>query len=179
MHRHAKLAQDAVPQVGAPPADHAVPRQIRAKLDPADQCLLLCPRQRGLRSRGPLIAEPIQSAGVVAMHPVPQGLAIHAGCRRRRRAGGPIQHQRNRQGSAHGACILHPSCTGAELRSRQIRPRDRNRRHGQLREPKSAHIESRITPAGNSPAQESKSGAVGITPSSTRPSENSTNSVLG
>jgi len=151
VQRHVELTQDAIPQVDTPPTHHAVLRQIGTSLDPSDQLLLLCFPQRRVPPRSLPIAQPVNTAVVVAVHPVPQRLAVHTCCSCGFFTRGAVQHEGNRQRSAHRARILHPSRTHTQFRCRHIRPSDRHRHHCQPRESTPASIESQIAPAENPP----------------------------
>ena len=86
-----------VAQIHAPPADDPMMSRIGASLNQPGQfgLLLRCELWRGTWRLQ--IVQAAQALGVVAMHPVPQGLAIHAAALRRRLAIHPIEHHRKSQ----------------------------------------------------------------------------------
>src|SRR4029077_14035998 len=77
--------------------------------------------------------KPDQSRGVVTVHPVPQGLTVHAAGFGRRLAVHTIEHQRKRKYPTSRGTILLSARSLAKLRSRQIKPVDRYRRSHRCR----------------------------------------------
>jgi len=125
MQPHAKALLDQVAQVDAAPAHHPMPGQVRTGLDPAFQLGLLRRREPRLRTRA---ARPIgqagQPLGVVAVHPVAQGLPVHAAAGGRLRARVALQHQRDRQHPPGRLRIPRPRRLPPQVGGRQLGPRD-------------------------------------------------------
>ena len=76
-------------QVDPPPAHHAVPVRVRPPLDGGRQLGLLLGREPRLAPRPGPVVQAGEALGVVAVHPVAQGLPVHAGRPRRLLARGP------------------------------------------------------------------------------------------
>ena len=125
----AEFRLDAVLQVTATPAHHAVAHRVGTGLDPG--------RKRGqlfgCKPPGPMrhrpVHQPAEALGIVAMYPVPERLAVHPAGLRRRRAVNPLHHQRNRQHPPCRTRVLRLARSRAKLRRRQFPPRDRNPCH--------------------------------------------------
>ena len=79
--------------------------------------------------RRPPVRKPGEPLGVVAMHPVPQRLAVHPAGPRRAGPVRALQHQRQRQHPARRPRIPRPARLRPQLRRRQISPRHLDRRH--------------------------------------------------
>ena len=84
------------------------------------------------------VLQPVQPLGIGAMHPVPQRLAVHPADHRRRRTVNAPQHQRDCQHPPRCPRILRLARRRAQLRSRQVQPRDHNPCHACF-PPMSAH----------------------------------------
>jgi hypothetical protein len=109
VQRDAKVLLDPLLEIDAPPAHHAVALQIGAFLHPGLNRGLLLRRQARQRAVAPrLVGQAIQAAGIVAMHPVAQRLAIHRAGLCRLRARAPLQHQRDRQHPARHFGLRRP-----------------------------------------------------------------------
>lgn len=98
-----------------------------------------------------------KSLGVVAMHPVPQRLALHAAALRRPRPVHPIQHQGDRQHPPRRPPVLRLPRRRPQLRRRHVVPRDLNGHPCRLA---IEGIESKFRRLGN--PHESARRAVGI-----------------
>jgi len=105
----AKAVLDPVLEIDAPPAHHTVALQISAFVNPDRHLGLLLYRQARQRAVAPrLVRQTIQAAGIVAMHPVAQRLAIHRADLCRLSARAPLQHQCDRQHPARHLGVLRP-----------------------------------------------------------------------
>src|SRR5207245_4175095 len=113
------------------------------------------------------IANPGQSRGVVTVHPVPQGLTVHAAGFGRRFAVHAIEHQRKRKYPTRRPTILLPARRLAKLRSRQIKSGNRYRRSHRCRSPQKPASSQSFTDLGI--PNESQFRAVGIIPIEVRP----------
>src|SRR5207237_10927476 len=126
-----------VAQIDPPPTHDPVHRGVGAGLDKLGQFGLL-PRRQFRSGTWPFeIAKPGQSRSVVTVHPVPQGLTVHAAGFGRRFSVDGIEHQRKyptRRGT-----ILLAARRLAKLQSRQIKSADRYRRSHRCRSLKSKH----------------------------------------
>jgi len=116
-----------VAQIDSPPAHYPMTSRIGTRLDQRGQISLLFGRQLRLGTRGLAIVQAAQALGVVAMNPVPQGLAVHAAGLGRRLAIHPVKHHRNSQHSPRRRSVLLAAGRRTKLRCRQIKPCDRNR----------------------------------------------------
>jgi hypothetical protein len=105
---------DPIPQIGAAPADNTVLFGIRTVLNPAFQFAHLRRRQAGLSTGTHLVNQASHAVRVVAVHPVSQGLAVHATRLSRQLPRMIIQHHRDRQ---------HPPRLPRVLRSRRLGPK--------------------------------------------------------
>src|ERR1700723_2271888 len=95
------------------------------------------------------------------MHPVPQGLTVHAAGFGRRFAVHAIEHQRKRKYPTRRGTILLSARRLAKLRSRQIKSGDRYRRSHRCRSSQRPASSQSFTDLGI--PNESQFGAVGIT----------------
>ena len=112
-------------KVDAAPAHHAMARRVGAGLDEARQLGHLGRRQARRPARAGTVAKTLDALRVVAVHPVAQRLAVHAGgpCRRRPRR--PVEHQGQRQQAARLIAVLRPPRRPAQLLGRQVGSRNR------------------------------------------------------
>jgi hypothetical protein len=139
----ASLPTDQRLQIDPPPAHHAVARRVRSPLhDPFQRPGLLAREPRPWPQVGP-VTQAGETLGVVAMHPIPQGLPVHAGVPRRRRARGPFQHQRQgehppRRPRVPAARRLPPQGARAQL------PSGDRHRHDSLRGPDTPPINAAV-----------------------------------
>lgn len=101
MQRYTETSFQLGAQIHTPPADHPVARRIGSRLDPLGQFGELLRRESWLGTWRRQIVQAAQALGIVAMHPIPQGLAIHAAGFGRRPAIRTVQNHRNGQ---------HPPC---------------------------------------------------------------------
>ena len=105
--RTAKRASVSAPQVDPPPAHHAVAVGVRPALDGRRQLGLLLGRQPRPAPRPGPVAQAGEALGVVAVHPVPERLPVHAGVPRRFLPRGPLQHQRQGEHPPGGRPVRH------------------------------------------------------------------------
>src|SRR5674476_1167131 len=78
MQHDAEASFQLVAQIHTPPAHHPVPSRIGTRLDQFGQFGLLVRGELWLRAWRLAIVQAAHSLSVVAMHPIPQGLAVHA-----------------------------------------------------------------------------------------------------
>ena len=116
-----------VAQVHPPPAYHSVPSRIGPRLDQLDQFNLLLRCEFRLRTWRLQVMQTAQALSVVAVHPIPQGLAIHAASLGRQLAIRTVEDQRDSQHPPRRRTVLLPASRRAKLRCRQIKPCDRYR----------------------------------------------------
>ena len=128
-----------VAQIDPPPTHHPVHRGVGAGLDKLGQFGLLPHRQFRSGTWRFEIAKPGQSRGVVTVHPVPQGLTVHAAGFGRRFAVHAIEYQCKRKYPTRRRTILLPARRLAKLPSRQIKSGNRYRRPHRCRPLKSQH----------------------------------------
>jgi hypothetical protein len=123
---------DQGPQVGPAPAHHAVPVGVRPPLHGGHQLGLLLGREPRPRPGAASVVQAGEPLGVVAVHPVPQRLPVHAGAPCRRLPRGALQDQRQGQ---HAACrprVPAQARLPSQLGRARLLPRDRHR-HDPLR----------------------------------------------
>src|SRR6476620_6057007 len=101
------------------------------------------------------------------MHPVPQGLTVHAAGFGRRLAVHTIEHQRKRKYPTRRGTILLSARSLAKLRSRKIKPIDRYRRSHRCRSSQKPASSQSFADLGI--PNESQFRAVGITYLEKRP----------
>lgn len=142
MQFDAEAALQFIAQVHPPPAHHPVPSRIGTGLDQFDQFGLLIRRQFRLRTWRLEIMQATQALGVVAVHPIPQGLAIHAASLGSQFAIRTVEDHRDRQYSPDRRTVLLAAGRRPQLRRRQVEPSDRNRRSHRCRSFSRATIES-------------------------------------
>lgn len=128
MQLHPEFGGNLVTQVNQPPAHHFVPLWIRSLVHPFRHLLFLLGRQlAGRRAQIGPVAQPCQPSGVVAMHPVSQGLAVHPGTACRFRPALALQDQGQSQGSPCLRAVIATRRSLPKLRRRELAPRDPNR----------------------------------------------------
>lgn len=109
------LLDDAL-QIEAPPAHHAVDRRVGAGLHDPRQFRLLLRRQPRLGAAIPGVLQPLRTGIVEAVHPIAQGLPVHAADPGRIRPAHPVQHRRQRQKPAALVDVLRqPSQRGRRI----------------------------------------------------------------
>ena len=116
-------------QVDPAPAHHPVPLRVRPPLHDRRQ---LGPLLRGEARPAPgpgTVAEAGEALGVVAVHPVTQGLPVHAGRPRRGLARAALQHEGERQHATRRPRVPAPARRPSQLDRAQLLPRDPHR-HG-------------------------------------------------
>jgi len=127
MQRDAEASFQLVAQIHAPPAHHPMTNRIGASLNQLGQFGLLLRCEFWLGTWRLQIVQAAQALSVVAMHPIPKGLAIHAaglGCRLAIRS---IEHHCKSQHPPRCRTVLLPPRCRPKLRRRQINPCDRYR----------------------------------------------------
>ena len=97
MQFDAEAPLQLVAQVHPPPTHHPVTSRIGTRLDQFGQLGLLIRCELWLGTRRLQVVQAAYSLGVVAMHPIPQGLAIHAAGFGRRPAIRAVENHGNRQ----------------------------------------------------------------------------------
>jgi hypothetical protein len=126
---HAEKPFEFVGKVAAAPAHDLVASGVWPFLDEFDKNRFLSGRQFGWPAAGLTIAQAREACRVVTMHPVAQGLAIHAaglGCAR---AVSPVENHCKRQHPPRRCAVLLATGRYAKLHGRQIALGDYNRRH--------------------------------------------------
>jgi hypothetical protein len=118
---------DQRPQVDPPPAHHAVPVRVGPALHGRRQLGLLPGREARLAPRPGAIAQAREALGVVAVHPVAQGLPVHAGVPRRFLPRAPLQHQGQGERPSRGRRIPAPLRLAPQPVGARLLPRDRDR----------------------------------------------------
>ena len=101
----AERACDTLLEIDTPEPHHAVFSQGGALLYPARNAALLNPAQASRAATACPIGKPLQPRLVVAVHPVAQGLPVHAAGSRSVLAARPVQYQRNSQGTGFGSRV--------------------------------------------------------------------------
>jgi len=127
MQFDAEAPLQLVAQVHPPPTYNPVTSRIGTRLDQFYQLGLLFRREFRLRSRHLQVVQAIYSLGVVAMHPIPQGLAIHAAGLGRQLAIRTVEDHRDSQHSSRRRTVLLAASSRTKLCCRQIKPCDRYR----------------------------------------------------
>ena len=151
-----------VAQIDPPPAYDTVHRGVGTRIDKLGQFGLLPHRQFRSGTWRFEIAKPGQSRGVVTVHPVPQGLTVHAAGFGRRFAVHAIEYQCKRKYPTRRRTILLPARRLAKLPSRQIKSGNRYRRPHRCRPPQKPASSQSFTDLGI--PNESQLRAVGISP---------------
>ncbi|HET6746069.1 MAG TPA: hypothetical protein VFH90_09520, partial [Candidatus Limnocylindria bacterium] len=93
----AEAALDQGAEIGQAPAHHPVALNRGAAPQAADQLVELVLVQAPLPAGGLAVEQTCRPSHVEAVHPVAQGLAVHAGAARRVLPTGALQHQRDGQ----------------------------------------------------------------------------------
>jgi hypothetical protein len=105
MHLDREPTRHLGPDVYASPSDHIMFFRIRAVNDQFSQFSLLLLRQGRHASRRPAGFQALHSVGVVAVHPIAQGLPVHAVECGRLAAGTPVKNERQSQKTAHLSAV--------------------------------------------------------------------------
>src|SRR5690242_8272772 len=114
-------------EVDPPPPHHAVAVGVRPPLDGGRQLRFLLGREPRPAPRPGPVAQARETLGVVAVHPVAQGLPVHAGVPRRLLPRAPLQHQRQGEHPPRGRRLPAPPRLPPQLAGAQLAPRDRDR----------------------------------------------------
>lgn len=118
--RHPENLGDFARQIGSPPTDDAIFRDIRPFADPIGQFLLLF-RAQGLRPTRRLAgAQAGNTIRVIPDNPIPQRLAVHPRRCRRFAARLAFQNQSQRQQPPRDVRIIRPRRSKAKRRSIKI-----------------------------------------------------------
>jgi hypothetical protein len=107
-------------EIDAPPPDDAIFLTVRASLDDLRELGQLLLRQARLGTLRPVVDQALRTRGVEAMHPVAQGLPIHAadlGCSS---SVHPVPDRRQRQKPPALVDVLRPARKRPKLLSRII-----------------------------------------------------------
>src|SRR6185503_12578020 len=116
-------------QVDPAPAHHAVPVGVRPPLHDGFQLGLLPGREPRPRPGPAPVVEAREALLVVAVHPVPERLPVHAGRPRRLLPRGPLQHQRQGEHPPRRPRVPASARLPSQLDRARLLPRDRHR-HG-------------------------------------------------
>ena len=114
-------------EVDPPPAHHAVPVRVRPPLHDRRQLGPLLRGEARLAPRAPPVVQAGEALGVEAVHPVAQGLPVHAGVPRRFLPRGPLQHHGQGEHPPRRLRIPAPRRLPAQPVGAQLLPRDRDR----------------------------------------------------
>ena len=114
---HAEPLGDQALQVHPPPAHDTMHGPIRAGLDKLGQLGLLRGGEAGRIAFRPGVREPVRTVRVEAVHPVAQGLPVHAADAGRVRPVHPVQHRGNRQQATALVGVLRRRRKPAKLMS--------------------------------------------------------------
>ena len=117
-------------EVDPSPTHHAVPIRVRSPLHDRRQLGPLLRGEARLAPRPGPVAQAGEPSRVVAMHPVAQGLPVHAGVPRRFLPRGPLQHQGQGQHPPRGRRVPAPPRLAPQFAGAQLAPRDRDRHPG-------------------------------------------------
>ena len=126
---HPEAALDQLAQVAGAPGDAAVALQLRAPQDQALQGRLPALVERAGPARPRPVAQALDALRVVAVHPVAQGLPVHAGGPRRLLPAHPVQRVGQRQQARADPPVPLAARQRAQLRGRPPL-RDRHGDHG-------------------------------------------------
>ena len=121
--------RDHARQVDPPPPHHAVLRKAGALPHQLSHFPHLFRRQTRPRSRSRSVRKPRHALRVVAVHPIAQGLPVHPARRRSLAPRLAFHHQCQRQHPTRRIGVLRARRRSPQLRRRQFRPSNRNRRH--------------------------------------------------
>ena len=127
---NAEVLADEPLQVDPPPAHDAVDRPIRTDLDKPGGFGLLVGGQAGRVVLRPVVPHPVGAVLVEAVHPVAQGLPIHAAVARRRGPVHPVQHRCQGQQAAALIGVLRGSRQPPKVRRRKVRSHAHRWCHG-------------------------------------------------
>jgi len=94
---NAKPILDAVPQINAAPANHAVLRQIGTVFNPGGHFGFLFSRQQRPGPEMGMVKQTRHAVLIISKHPIAKGLAVHRAGFGSRLAGMAIQHHRDRK----------------------------------------------------------------------------------
>jgi hypothetical protein len=131
---HLEARRDHRRKVSPSPAHHTMLRQVRALADQlCHNCLLFGQQPRLGANLAASVRQARQTLGVVAVHPVPQGLPVHAAGACRIRARRALQNQGQRQHPAYR--IPRPRRFPAQIRRVVLFARDQHRHHDPPRYP--------------------------------------------
>jgi hypothetical protein len=109
-------------QVDPTPAHNTMHGSVRTGLDEAGQLGLLLGGEAGRVAFGPGVPKAIGTVRVEPMHPVPQGLPVHAADPRRLRPVHAVQDRCEGQKAPALVGVLHRRCQPPQLRCRVVRP---------------------------------------------------------
>ena len=123
MHLKAELVFQSITQIHPAPSHNAVNSWIRTFLQKCHQALPLFLTKRTFVAAGAPFAKPRNAFVIVAMHPVPQSLAVHAARLSSRATIRSLKYQRNRKHTSHDQRLLLPLRQPAQISNRQIVPR--------------------------------------------------------
>ena len=154
VHHHGKPTGDFRAQVDTAPAHHLVQMRVGARDHQRLQFSFLDFRQQRRAARTAARSQARDPLVVVAMHPVPQGLPVHAAPLRRVPPGIAVQHEGNRQQPTNLRRVATLARRRPKRRCRVLRPGDRQRlRHptSPSRESSARKIESEPHHLGNPP----------------------------
>ena len=160
MHFDIELRLESALEVHAAPAHHLVLGPVRPFLDELFEGLFLLGVQLWRSSGALAVCKARHAVAVVAMHPIAQGLAIHAASLGRRSPVLAFEHQSKRQNPAHHRRRLRRPRRSAKFARAQLHSRDRHTRHRPLSD--SVALSSQKNLALGIPV-ESEYSAVGIT----------------
>jgi hypothetical protein len=113
VHLHAEAFGELIAQIDTAPARHAMACRIWPGKNDAPQFGHLLTRQGRRTPAAQRIGEACDPFGIVAMHPIPQRLTVHAAATRRIRPRHPVQHVGDRQ---------NPTCNPPVVSSRRFPP---------------------------------------------------------
>ena len=134
MQIDAKMPSHAVAQVNPAEPHAAIGREVRPLVHPGGNLGPLGLRQTRRPTTPRSIGKPVQPGLVVAMHPVPQRLPVHAAGLRGILAAEAVHHHGNRKHPPGALVVRNLLGRRAQLSDRQIRSGNRYRSHASLRE---------------------------------------------
>ena len=128
VHVHAECGRNLVTQVDQPPAHDLVAIGIRPLAHPLGHPLFLLGRQLpGRRARVGTVLQTGEAICIVAVHPIAQRLPVHPGAARRLGPALAFHHQSQRQCTPRLRAVTAARRRLAQVRRREIGPRNRNR----------------------------------------------------